>query len=261
MRSSLLLVLFICLVLPASPLRSDAMGFPSFGGYVIDREGQISSDTDNFLHYLLQLHEEETSYRITVITHFSTGDLSIEAFSDRLVQHWGLGQAGKPDGAVLVFIPRKKSVGIGVSGGLKDVLTDAHVKTIIDEYILPSVRQNDAQRGLSKGAREITHVLSGKPIGFDFRTESEQQEESFLWGLGLTVFGIIALMIVSLFASGWTDYDKLARNYTTEGQRIASWGGGGADFNPVIQSIAPPQEFDAGDERSGSKNDKRDRDR
>ncbi len=256
MRTLFLLTLVICLAYPISPLRSDEVSIPFHSEFVIDREDQISNDTKYFLHFLLQLHQQETSYRVTVATLPSTSDLPIEVFSDRLVQQWGYGKGGKPEGAVLVFIPRDKLVGIGVSSGLKDVLTDRHAKQIIDEYIRPNIRQNDIQKGMSRGAREITHVLSGKPIGFDFKSTDEQRNESFYWLIGLTVFGMSALVVLRLFGGGWTDFDELARNYSIERHRDSVWGGGGADFNPVIQSLAPPPEFTADDDRAEDKDTK-----
>ena len=77
--------------------------------------------------------------------------LPIEEYGYQLGRHWGIGQAGKDNGALLIVAPEEREVRIEVGYGLEGELTDAQSRTIIETSILPHFRQGDFAAGIKAG--------------------------------------------------------------------------------------------------------------
>ena len=78
-----------------------------------------------------------------VVTVTSLQGLPIEEYGYQLGRHWGIGQKGKDNGALLIVAPEEREVRIEVGYGLEGELTDAQSRTIIETRILPHFRQGD----------------------------------------------------------------------------------------------------------------------
>jgi uncharacterized protein len=86
---------------------------------------------------------------------------TIEEFGYQLGRHWGIGEKGRNNGALLIVAPNERKVRIEVGYGLEDRLTDAESRTIIDQQMLPLFRQGDFSAGTLQGAAAILRVLGG----------------------------------------------------------------------------------------------------
>jgi uncharacterized protein len=91
----------------------------------------------------------------------SLQDLTIEDFGYQLGRHWGIGQAGKDNGALLIVAPEEREVRIEVGYGLEGELTDALSRTIIESRILPHFRQDDFAAGIKAGVAGMIGALGG----------------------------------------------------------------------------------------------------
>lgn len=84
---------------------------------------------------------------------------SIEEFSRDLGNHWGIGQADRNNGVLLVVAPQERRVRIAVGYGLEPILTNARASTIINRDILPMFRDGRFEQGIDSGTAAITTVL------------------------------------------------------------------------------------------------------
>ncbi|RME98676.1 MAG: hypothetical protein D6773_14070, partial [Alphaproteobacteria bacterium] len=109
----------------------------------------------------LEALEERTSDQLVVVTLRSLQGFPIEEYGYKLGRHWGIGQAGKDNGVLLIVAPTERRVRIEVGRGLEGELPDALAKLIIENAILPRFRAGDFAGGIRDGVRDITAVLTG----------------------------------------------------------------------------------------------------
>ena len=155
-----LLILLLIFALPAS---ASEPKFPTLTGRVVDDAGVLDSRTVGELTLMLADHERTTGEQVVVVTLKSLQGYSIEDYGYQLGRHWGIGQKGVNNGALLIVAPKEHKVRIEVGYGLEGQLTDAKSRAIIDNYILPSVKRGDFNFAVLAGATEMVRALGGNP--------------------------------------------------------------------------------------------------
>src|SRR5919106_4934362 len=148
-------LLAIAVAEPADP------GSPPLTSRVNDRAGLLSERDRKELDAALARFEAETTDQIVVATLESLQGLSIEEYGYQLGRHWGIGQEGKDNGALLIVAPEEREVRIEVGYGLEDRLTDAQSRLIIETRILPHFRQGDFAAGIKAGISAMIETLGG----------------------------------------------------------------------------------------------------
>jgi uncharacterized protein len=135
--------------------------FPPLTGRVNDRAGLLSERDESELEAALARFEAETTNQIVVVTVESLQGLPIEDYGYQLGRHWGIGQEGKDNGALLIVAPEEREMRIEVGYGLEGELTDAQSRTIIETRILPHFRQGDFTAGVKAGVAGMIETLGG----------------------------------------------------------------------------------------------------
>lgn len=135
--------------------------FPQLTGRVVDEAGLLTPQYKAALVSELAGIEAKSTDQVAVVTLKSLQGYPIEDFGYRLGRHWGIGQAGKDNGILLIVAPKERKVRIEVGRGLEPVMTDAMSKLIIDNAILPRFRSGDFAGGIRDGVRDIKDVLLG----------------------------------------------------------------------------------------------------
>lgn len=141
-----------------------APGFPPLTGRVVDQAGMLDAQTKARLEQMLKAHEQATSEQVVVATIPSLQGRSIEEYGYQLGRHWGIGQKGKDNGALLLVSRDDRKVRIEVGYGLEDRLTDAQSFLIINQVIVPAFRQGQFAQGINEGASAMLKVLGGDPL-------------------------------------------------------------------------------------------------
>jgi uncharacterized protein len=156
--------LLILLLVLASPTLASEPKFPTLTGRVVDEAGVLDSRTVGELTLMLADHERDTGQQVVVVTLRSLQGYTIEDYGYQLGRHWGIGQKGVNNGALLIVAPKEHKVRIEVGYGLEGTLTDAISSTIIQNYILPSFKRGDYSAGIVAGTTSILQALSGNTI-------------------------------------------------------------------------------------------------
>src|SRR6195952_2802659 len=138
--------------------------FPPLTGRVVDTAGMIDAPSKEHLEQMLRAHEELTTEQVVVVTLPDLQGSTIEDYGYQLGRHWGIGQKGKDNGALLVVARDERKVRIEVGYGLEDRLTDAQSSVIISQIITPAFKQGDFVGGISKGTEAMVQVLGGDPL-------------------------------------------------------------------------------------------------
>jgi uncharacterized protein len=150
--------LFLLMVAVAGAAVPD---FPVLTGRVVDEAGILSPATRGRLDDELARHERATGEQVVVVTLASLQGYSIEDFGYQLGRHWGIGQRGRDNGALLIVAPKERKTRIEVGYGLEDRLTDAQSRIIIEQVMLPAFRRGDFDAGVLDGTAAVLRVLGG----------------------------------------------------------------------------------------------------
>lgn len=148
-------------LLMAAVAGAAAPDFPVLTGRVVDDAGILSPATRDRLDDQLARHERATGEQVVVVTLASLQGYSIEDFGYQLGRHWGIGQRGRDNGALLIVAPKERKTRIEVGYGLEDRLTDAQSRIIIEQVMLPAFRRGDFDAGVLDGTAAVLRVLGG----------------------------------------------------------------------------------------------------
>ena len=214
--------LLLAVWLPLAALSpSLAQEFPALTGRVVDQADVLPAADEADMTAMLEAHEQKTTNQVVVATVASLGGDSIEEYGVALGRAWGIGQAEKDNGVILLVAPTEREVRIEVGYGLEGELTDAITKLIIEGSILPRFRAGDLPGGVRRGVEDVLSVLEGDAEGFAERAKRRvSEEDSFSAAFQIIVFAIIVFAWLSAFGGG--------RRRRYGGGPIVFGGGGGS---------------------------------
>lgn len=106
--------------------------------------------------------------QVVVMTVPDLGGATIEDYSLRIANQWGIGDADRNDGVLILIAPKERKVRIEVGKGLTGVVSDAEAKRIIEVDMMPHFRTAKIEAAAVAGADALTAILSAHPtIGKD----------------------------------------------------------------------------------------------
>lgn len=158
------LLLALLLLLPSAAWAQSTPEFPELTGRVVDEAEMLSPEVEARLSQMLQAHEQASTEQVVVVTVPELQGFPIEDFGYQLGRHWGIGQQGEDNGALLIVARDERKVRIEAGYGLEGRLTDAESSVIINRIITPAFRQGDFQAGIVNGAAAMIQVLGGEPL-------------------------------------------------------------------------------------------------
>lgn len=171
------LLLAVLMLLPAIAWSQSAPEFPELTGRVVDRADMLSRNAEIQLSRMLEGHERASTEQVVVVTLPDLQGYSIEEYGYQLGRHWGIGQEGEDNGALLIVAKEERKVRIEVGYGLEGRLTDAQASIIISQVITPAFRKGDYQSGIVNGATAMIRVLGGEPMAAPVKQNSGAGED------------------------------------------------------------------------------------
>lgn len=150
-------ILAVLAMLLASPAL--AQDFPALTGQVVDNANIIPDAQEAALVAKLEALETQSRRQLVVVTVPSLQGYEISDYGYRLGREWGLGDAERNDGAILLVAPEERKVRIEVGYGLEPYLTDGLSALIIQQQILPRFRDGDYAGGINVGTDAIIQQL------------------------------------------------------------------------------------------------------
>lgn len=162
MIRSLILLLALAGAWLAAPLAAQPV-FPELTGRVVDNADLLTPEAEAALSAKLEALEAQSQRQLVVATVPDLQGYDISDYGYQLGRAWGLGDAERNDGALLLVAPNERKVRIEVGYGLEGYLTDALSSLIIQNQILPRFRDGDFPGGIEAGTDAIIAQLQLPP--------------------------------------------------------------------------------------------------
>lgn len=131
---------------------------PAPTGYVNDTAGVLSPSTKLAVETKLANFAATGAGEIAVLVVPSLNGLTIEEYGIRVGEAWKVGKYGQDNGSILIISTGDRKVRIETGSGSK--LTDAQTAGILSSAIVPHLKKNDWDGGVTDGVDTIMHVMA-----------------------------------------------------------------------------------------------------
>src|SRR5436853_6813689 len=139
---------------------------PKPAAYFNDYAGVVSKEAANRFNEQLAQFERDTSNQVVVaVFPKMQSDSSIEDYTQRVAQAWGVGQKEQRNGVVLFVFKSDRKMYIQVGYGLEGALPDITAFDITEYHIKPQFRNNNYEGGLATGIDLICKAIRGEYKG------------------------------------------------------------------------------------------------
>lgn len=185
---------------------------------VYDYTDLLPPSQEQALEQKLIRYSDSTSTQIVVAIIESTEGENINYLGAQWGEQWGIGQAEKDNGILILLASGDRRIAINTGYGTEGSLTDALSKRIIETVIIPEFKRGDYYSGLDKGSDAIFAALKG-----EFREDrSFEGDGKFPFSAILPFLIFIAIIII------------LARKNRRNGGGHGGRRGGGMDIWDMI---------------------------
>lgn len=152
-----LIVLLAALLISTAAL---AVTYPPFTGPVVDSANMLSTGAERALTTLLRDYLNTTTNAVVVATVPSLDGVDIDTYSFGLFNAWGIGQAGKDNGVLLLVARDDRRFRIEVGYGLQKILTNERAGYILQNVTTPAFKKGDFDGGTIGTVKAIIHTIS-----------------------------------------------------------------------------------------------------
>jgi len=195
---------------------SDASVFTSDPDDLIDPASQAEIDR------LLKNAKQQLSAEIFVVALESTGDVDLKSFATELFNYtdktdpsksWHIGNKEKDNGLLILFVHDQKKVTIETGYGMEGILPDAICSRIIDNDMVPLMKEGHYGPGLLAGVQAILKVVSDPAAAAEIYADPAvqqkaqwEQKKAMLYNV---LIGYLLLTFIVLIFSIWNTSKKV----------------------------------------------------
>ena len=175
--------------------------FPDFTAPVVDAADALSATTETDVSAQLTQFREAGGPQIAVAVVNSTGNRSIEDYSIDLARRWGVGDAQRDDGVVVVIALDDRELRIEVGSGVEGDLTDVTASRIVDQVMVPLLRADAVDDAVRQGTAAVMAVwrgeaVPGQPVAPDESTPGDTWSVTDVFFFSLFLLLAIGLPII-----------------------------------------------------------------
>jgi len=194
-----------------------ALDVPYLSGRVVDGAAMLAPADEQRIAARLEKLERETGAQVVVLTVPTLDGNPVEDYALKVAETWKLGRKGVDDGVVFLIAREEHALRFEVGYGLESKLPDITCKRILDELVVPRLREGDFAGGVEAGIDAVEKAVRGgdplpppKPRAFGGGSPFASPSRMLM--------GIVSLLFVIPFASsalytsgpgGWVLYGIL----------------------------------------------------
>ncbi|MDD4922060.1 MAG: TPM domain-containing protein [Bacteroidales bacterium] len=176
------------------------------GSYISNPDGLVDAQSQSDINNILAQVERDNTAEIFVVVLKSTGDVPFKQFATELFNEWNIGKKSKDNGLLILMVEDQHHVTFETGYGMEGVLPDAICMRIIQNDILPFMREGKYGEGLLSGVKGVVKVLSdpnaAKEIQVDMQVEKAAEQaalKSKLFNI-LLIYLILSIVVLILSA-------------------------------------------------------------
>ena len=181
-------------------LAQDTEAWPLYDStYVNDYAKLLPEDVEGRVVAALTALRNDTGVEATVLTLPTRGGFtpapSIEAFATGLFNHWGIGDAGRNDGILIMVLREDREMRIELGSGYPRAF-DREAQDIIDDVFLPAFRDEAYARGIEAGTRAVIAGIARPHAEGNAPPEAQRSRTGIIVGVVLSVLGFAVSALV-----------------------------------------------------------------
>lgn len=177
---------------------------PPISPFVNDFADLLSDEDEAALTSRLKLLRDDAGVEMTLVTILRRADYgksdSIENFATGLFNNWGIGNASRNDGILVLVAREDREMRIELGTGYDGTWNRAAL-LVIEDYFLPSFRADNYARGILTGMDQTIAGIARRFIDGDQAETGEDEDNSLV--IFAAVIGLIALLIARRRLSDW----------------------------------------------------------
>ncbi len=182
--------------------------------WVTDRAGVLSPGASSAIDGKLEAFETAQGSQVLVAIFPALPENEVlEEYTQRVAEAWRVGRAKQDDGVVLFLFVADRALRLEVGYGLEGALTDLESKQILQNTLIPFLRNGDYDGGFSAAADAILVAIQG-----EYTADARGAPGGGKKG-GSFVFFIFIIVLLILINS--------AKNRGSRGSRWTGGSGGG----------------------------------
>ena len=172
-------------------------------GYVSNPDGLLNQQGVEFINAQLDTLEITTGVQMAVVAVYSIGDVPASSFAVDLFNYWGIGDAEKNTGLLLLWVPSQRYVQITTGTGMEKYLTDADCGYILDEYLIPHFKDSCYSAGIIQAIWGIEAYLDRPEIRAELlsSTYEKKAEPEWVWWLCWYITAMMLVLILLCYFS------------------------------------------------------------
>ncbi|AWH85105.1 methanol dehydrogenase [Flavobacterium album] len=182
----------------------------------------------------LLTYSDSTSTQIVIITIESLKGENIGELTPRWAHQWGIGQADKDNGVLILLAEAEHEIWISPGYGVDDRLTAGQLGQMIRDIIIPEFKSGNYYSGLDKGTDAIFRMLTGK-----YKAQPNPNENGEVGKGWKTIQVILYLLLAAggIFLYLWLTRNKKA--YAAANAAISYSSFGSSSYTPSRSTYTP----------------------
>jgi uncharacterized protein len=184
---------FLLLFLPLSA--SARTEVPKLETPVTDTAALLSPAAAQELRALLLAYQQRTGHQFAFLSVQDLDGTTIEDLGQEAGKAWGLGDAKRDDGLILLVAKDERAVRIEVGYGLEGAIPDAVAARIIRQTIVPAFRQGAFDQGVRQGFEALLRAAEGEAV------QAEKPPRTQAKGGWIRLLPLLIILVLYLFGS------------------------------------------------------------
>lgn len=176
--------------------KKDLVPEPKPPRLVNDLAGFMSADEVARLEAKLVEYAKTSSTQITIVTIKNLGGYDVAQYTTALAHEWGVGQAGKDNGVMILASKDDRKVNISTGYGVEGSLTDILSGRIIRNEITPAFKQGRFYEGFDRAADAIIAATKG-----EYKAEEDYHHGKKKVPAVATIIFIIVIIVIAMAIS------------------------------------------------------------
>ena len=196
-RLTALICLSLAMLLALPPREGAAQSYPDYAQTTVNDYANLLSEAARArLHDDLTALRAETGIELTVLTLPRRADHdpggTLESFATGLFNHWGIGDADRNDGILVLVLREDREMRIELGSGYAQIW-DVEAHRIINRSFLPDFRDDRYEDGILTGVADIVETIA-RPFASGQPPPKGDESKSIVIGI-LMVLGFLVLTL------------------------------------------------------------------